>query len=159
MVVLDSTKTTQRLLELLSKSSGKMRIIVLLRDGRGSANSYLKTGDNTIEEVVGSWNYHMKKQIKTLSGISEKQKLTVKYEELCADPEDVLSRICHFLNIPYDPIMLEFSGPFHSLGGNFPAYGRNSISLDDEWQRKLTNEQLALFDKIGGDTNRMNGYS
>lgn len=158
VVVLDSTKTTRRLLELLPKSSGVMKIIVLLRDGRGSVNSYLKSGDDSFEEVVSLWKYHMEKQMKALSVIKEELKMTIKYEDLCENPETVLSRICRFLNIPYDTLMLEFHGPYHSLGGNYPAYRRNSISLDNEWERKLTSDQLALFDKIGGDTNRMNGY-
>jgi len=158
VVVLDSTKTTNRLLELLPKSYGAMKVIVLLRDGRGSVNSYLKSGDDSFEKVASSWKYHMEKQIKALSGIKDELKLTIKYEDLCENPETVLSRICRFLNIPYDGLMLEFIGPFHSLGGNYPAYRRNSISLDNEWERKLKADQLALFDKIGGDTNRMNGY-
>ncbi|MBN1197779.1 MAG: sulfotransferase [Bacteroidales bacterium] len=157
-VVLDSTKTSSRLLELLLKSPATLRVIVLLRDGRGSVNSYLKSGNTSFEEVVSSWQYHMEKQRQALDGIGETIKLTVKYEDLCENPEKSLLRICRFLNIPFDPGMLEITGPFHSLGGNYPAYQKKVISLDDEWKRKLTEEQLAIFDKIGGDTNRMNGY-
>jgi hypothetical protein len=50
---------------------------------------------------------HVVETIEVGSGIGPRQYLMVRYEDLTADPEAVLRRVCHFLEEDYDPAMLE----------------------------------------------------
>jgi hypothetical protein len=53
--------------------------------------------------------------------------LTVRYEELTADPEPVVRELCDFLDVPYDPAMLSY--------GDFD-HGTFALGIGD-WREKI----------------------
>ncbi len=157
-IVLDSTKTTTKLLHLNLKIPDSLKVIVIIRDGRGTLNSYLKSGEEGIEELIRSWKYHIKKQQSELKIIPDDIKMIIKYEELCADTHNVLNNICEFLKVPYEEKMIEMKGPRHMLGGNTSTFTKKTINFDEEWKENLGVDQLRLFDDIAGEVNRDLGY-
>lgn len=158
-VLLDSTKSIYRLQQLNLKIPEKLKVIILLRDGRGTINSYMKNDKRSFENIVHSWKHHMERQIKGLHAICEKRKLVIRYEDLCEDTKNQLHAICDFLDIPYQTKIPKLSGHFHMLGGNTGAYNSKSIKLDEEWKEKLDKKKLDVFENIAGKVNRMNGYN
>ena len=62
--------------------------------------------------------------------------LRVGYEELCLAPGQTVPRICRFLDVPYEPAMLELArSSSHVLRGNRMRHdaGRRAIAYDPRW--------------------------
>jgi len=158
-ILLDASKTVTRLNQTLINKSFPVKVIALVRDGRGTINSWLKDEQNPFVETVKSWRFHMENQQKSLRSIKAKDKIFVRYEELCRNPEVELLRLCDFLEIPYQEKMLAMAGPFHMLGGNPGTYERTkTIRLDTGWEQKFDQEQLTLFNQLAGSLNKDLGY-
>ncbi|NQV02224.1 MAG: sulfotransferase [Bacteroidia bacterium] len=101
----------------------------------------------------------MENQQKSLKGIKAGDKILVRYEELCRNPEGELIRVCDFLQIPYQEKMLAMEGPFHMLGGNPGTCERSkTIRLDTGWEQNFDQKQLTLFNEMAGSLNRELGY-
>lgn len=158
-VLLDASKTTTRLNQLVTRHPFPVNVIALVRDGRGTVNSWLKNGKTSFDDTVRSWRFHMEEQIGVLNKIKAREKLLVSYEDLCKDPGSELIRICNFLQIPFQDRMLAMEGPFHMLGGNPGTYEKaKKIRVDTGWTEKFTAEQLTIFEKLAGSLNRDQGY-
>ena len=102
------------------------------------------------------WNTEM-----MMRSIPPRQRLQVKYEEMCLDPAGTLNRISEFLGI--ETRLNEFTlkkTEFHGVGGNPMRfrYDESTVSLDEKWRRDLSAEELKLFEEIAGDLNRKLGY-
>lgn len=74
----------------------------------------------------------------------------VRYEELLADPERVLSGVCRFLGVPYDADMLSYPAD--------TSYDAPDPSLAFQWKRKLTSSQIRLVESRVGDLLSNRGY-
>jgi hypothetical protein len=84
------------------------RFIHLIRDGRDVALSIkdLWFGPNSIQEVAGWWVSRInqaRSQVRELHWYLE-----VRYEDLVRDTENVLQKICAFIDVPWNPIMLDY---------------------------------------------------
>ncbi|MFH1159982.1 MAG: sulfotransferase [bacterium] len=158
-IILDASKTVTTLNHLYIKQPFPVKVIALIRDGRGSVNSWLKSDQTSFIDTVKSWQFHMETQQKSLKGIKAGDKIFVRYEDLCRNPEGELKRLCDFLEIPYQGKMLAMEGPFHMLGGNPGTYASTkTIRLDNGWACSFDKEQLTLFDELAGSLNKELGY-
>lgn len=94
-----------------------------------------------------------------LAGISEEQKILIKFEHLVRDPEPVVQRLCAALGVAVEPAMLEACGARQvmntSLGDpNFHLHDRIEAKTADTWrqvfeEKQLTLETRRLMDAIG----------
>jgi len=159
ILFLDATKTTTRLNHLITKKPFSVRVITLVRDGRGTVNSWLKDGKESFADTVRSWRFHMETQQASIKSIRSGDKILVRYEELCTNTERELKRLCDFMEIPFQEKMMKMEGPFHMLGGNPGTFGGpTSIRLDTGWEQSFNQEQLKVFDDLAGPLNRELGY-
>jgi hypothetical protein len=68
--------------------------------------------------------------------------LEVRMEDLICEPEGVLTAICGFIGVPFDPVMLEY--PKHT------TYAAPDRTLVEQWRRKLRPREIALVEcKVG----------
>lgn len=156
---LDASKTVARLDYLQIKQPSPMRVICLIRDGRGTVNSWLKGSGSSFSDLVRSWRFHMELQRKSFQRIKNRDKIVVRYEDLCSDPGHEIRRICDFLKLPFMDEMLEMTGPFHMLGGNPGTLERTrKIRIDTGWSENFDRERLKIFDDLAGPLNRELGY-
>ncbi|MBI4219107.1 MAG: sulfotransferase [Chloroflexi bacterium] len=89
------------------------RFLHILRDGRDVVASQVDAqredpaywGNWSLERLVELWNLDVGK---SLAHRGEPDHLFVSYEALIASPERELRRVCEFLDIEFDPSMLEF---------------------------------------------------
>lgn len=86
----------------------KAKFVYLSRDPRNVARSSVKMGwAGTAWRGALIWIDAYESWQKLKGQLPAEQKIEVKFEELVADPEKVLSTICNFLAVEYTPEMLE----------------------------------------------------
>ena len=119
-ILLDSSKGAQRLLPIMENPAYNLKIINLLRDGRGVVNSYRKRyPDWDFEQIIRLWLKSEWRQKKLLSQYSKKQVLDIRYEDFCQDPQASIVAICQFLDINSDEHLLDFfTGAEHHIIGS-----------------------------------------
>ena len=106
------------------------RFVHLLRDGRDVALSRLARGmgeGKQMAEIAELWRRRIeraRRQAKRLRG----RYLELRYEDLVADPEPSLRRVCELIELDYDPAMLRYheraGGRLAELGDLAPAEAR-----------------------------------
>jgi hypothetical protein len=86
------------------------RFVHLIRDGRDVALSRMRRGmgaGKSMEEIAELWKRRIenaRRQAKRLKG----RYLELRFEDLVADPEAALRRVCDLVELGYDPAMLNY---------------------------------------------------
>jgi hypothetical protein len=158
-LLVDSSKRAQRLYLLRRSGCFSLKVIHLRRDGRAIIHSYRKRGssfgagfrrwlDPTLASVV------LRRQV----GASDWMGL--RYEDLASAPEDSLRRVCAFLDLEFEPGMLDFRAqPSIAISGNRMRYGRDQdIVIDDAWRLDFGCADRVRFALLGSVINRLQGY-
>jgi hypothetical protein len=160
-ITVNSTGATTQMKAIYLADPKRCRVIHVVRDGRGWTCSMMRREKKAMDfaarlYVRRMWNTEM-----MMRSIPPRQRLQVKYEEMCLDPSGTLNRISEFLGI--ETRLNEFTlkkTEFHGVGGNPMRfrYDESTVSLDEKWRRDLSAEELKLFEEIAGDLNRKLGY-
>ena len=136
-------------------------IVFLHRDGRAVINSYLrKFPEKTIEQAVFDWKRNLEEIDHFYRNSPPEQRISISYEKLAVEPYDEIRRLCDFLQIEFQPEMLNYWGfDHHIVGGNFGTRSlifryRNEADIKngEVWTKKL--EKLAdrrkgYYEKMG----------
>ncbi|KRT55771.1 Sulfotransferase domain [endosymbiont of Ridgeia piscesae] len=156
---LDGSKDPVRLKLMHQSGLWNIKVINLVRDGRGATNSIMKHYGVDMEEAVNSWVFTSKEMQQTAALFREDEIFNMKYEDLCRDPDRLLSEIYRFVGV--DPLLgsEDFRGTKqHILGNAMRLNSTGEIRLDEKWKEKLTEAELEIFGRIGGEMNRFLGY-
>jgi len=147
------------LLELFPRA----RIVHLIRDGRGVANSILPLdwGPNTIVEAAPWWQANVREGLALEGLLQPKQIVRVRYEDLVRMPEETVRRLCSELDLTYEPRILRADGfqppgytaSQHKLIGQRPDPERAT-----RWKTTLTSRQVEMFESLAGDLLGQLGY-
>lgn len=163
-ILVDSTKSYVRTYELFNAYPDLIKVIFLVRDGRGVCHSNIMRGKHyrgiSMAKAARGWKNGYIRGEKILSIIPDKSKLFLKYEELCIDPEKYAKKISDFMSMSFEPGMLNISkGVGHSIAGNrMKRQSSNEIILNEKWKDGLSLEDLNIFNKIAGSINQKYGY-
>jgi hypothetical protein len=158
-VFLDSSKRPER--ATLMQRSGKfdLRVVHLVRDGRAvswSSMKHLKIGP---AEAARSWIADNRASEHARRYFPAHKWMTLRYEDLCADPDATLRRIHAFADIPSRNGFHNFRATDHHIIGNQMRLSSTSeIRLDESWKQALAPEQIALIDRLVAPLNRRYGY-
>lgn len=159
-IVVDSSKHHTRGAALYATRPESVRIINLIRDGRGVFYSGLKQGFGR-KRSLDSWRRHYAHALPLLQKCVDPNHLMhVRHEDLVADPQRILGAICRFLSIPYDPAMIDFRAVVHhNVNGNDMKYATTPrIHLNEAWMMHLSQSDLQYFERKAGSMNRQFGY-
>ncbi len=143
------------------------KIIHLVRDYRAHYNSMSKIDfENTqMGNVAWRWVYSYN-IIKAAFGNSLNYYL-LKHEDLTKNPEYELKQLCGFLNIEYQPSMLEF---YKIKDAVLKKYGEEILKVhssllnpvsdrfNDKWKTELSNKQIKFLDEFVGSKAEEIGY-
>ena len=158
-LLVDSSKTPDRLKFLRGIPSLCMKVVYLIRDGRAVALTYMVQNDGPMETAARVWRRNIRACRKCLATLKRGEWMRVRYEDLCARPEEVLGTIFGLIGL--DPSLertnFRASGN-HVVGNKMRLEATTEIRLDDQWKTVLTTEQLADFERVAGDVNREYGY-
>jgi hypothetical protein len=183
-VVVDSSKLGLRLKYLLRIPSLEVKVVRLIRDGRGVALTYINPSEfadagnedrrgggsgisETMERHRGldmrraarEWRRSNEEADALLAGLPASQWLGVRYEDLCEDLAGTLRNLCSFVGVDPDRIVLDFrSVEHHVVGNGMRLDSTSNVRLDERWKTALNEEQLRVFESVAGDLNRRYGY-
>lgn len=126
------------------------RFLHLLRDPRDCARSAMAMGwAGNVYHGLGPWLRAEESWDRVQPQLRPDQYLEVRYEELVAEPQQVLTRICQFLGLPFAPQMLDLSGT---------TYETPSVRFANQWRRSMSLADEALIVARVGELMRRRGY-
>jgi Sulfotransferase family len=177
-LVVDSSKIGLRLKYLLRTPGLDVRVIRLIRDGRGVALTYVDparfadakdpslrgggTGADREAEKLSmagaarEWRRSNEEAEAVLSGIDRSRWTQARYEDICASPRETLSRLFSFLGVA--DLEIDTKQERHVVRNGMRLDWQGDIRLDESWRKELGPEQLRDFDAEAGELNRRYGY-
>lgn len=181
-VVVDSSKVGLRLKYLLRNRALNVRVIRLIRDGRGVALTYTDParfadcrdparreggagGDRreerlSMQAAAREWRRSNEEAEHLLAQLPHERWTTVHYEDLCGSPQATLNRLFAFLGLPAAPVADRFRTVEHHVVGNGMRLDDTAeIALDERWKTALSPGELNEFDAVAGKLNRAYGYA
>lgn len=158
--LVDSSKTWFRMKLLYLWQPESVKIIYLVRDGRGVIASHIRKTKVAAREAALSWDRTQRINLMMLQTIPAKHKRIVRYEDLTAAPEATLAEMCHWLGLAFETDMLHFRRTIHhNLSGNRMRLGSEEKIVNlERWRAELSAQDVHTFDRIAGRMNRYFGY-
>lgn len=170
-------KTPQYLKRMgpIQKAIPTARFIHLVRDGRdvGVSLTGLSWGAETTEEAATQWVTHITRARERAEEMVPGSYLEIRYEDLVVETEATLKRVVEFIELPWDPAMLdyhrtaaervnEWNRDLERLqGGIIPAAERTAqhkftsqpptTERIGRWRRDMPPEEQRRFEEIAGD--------
>jgi len=159
-VIVDSSKSALRLKYLLRLPRTDVRVIRLIRDGRGVTLSLCGMQRRIpMREAARIWVRSSNEGQGVLASVDSARWVQVRYEDLCADPRRVLAQLFRWIGVNPQGGTLDFRSREHHVLGN--AMRLKSAALDgpdERWKTVLTAEELRAFDTVAGKLSRAYGY-
>lgn len=139
------------------------KYIHLKRDGRDVIASMLKY---KLAEDVKAASDRWLSALKTAKEIEQKTPeriIIIEYSDLVQYPESELKKICEFLTITYDPVMLDHTKNVETLGDSVFNHHDNlkkplSSASIGNWQKSFTASELEWIENYIGSELEANGY-
>lgn len=159
-IFLDGSKEPIRLKYLLGSAFCDIKVIYLIRDGRGTANSYMKHYSTSMPTAAREWRLTHEAIDRLVSCLPAGSWIKVHYEELCRDADGTLASIFAFLGLDAARAVRDYqSVEHHILGNSMRLRGTSEIRLDEKWKATLTPTDIETFQRLAGDLNRRYGYT
>ncbi len=158
-VFLDGSKDPIRLQYLRRSGFPEVRLLYLLRDGRGTAFSIMRHHEVPMEQAALEWVRDQLECDRAMAALPEAARLRIRYEDLCREPGRIMERIYRFLDLdPQLGSLTYHAADHHILGNSMRLHSLQTIRLDEGWREGLSPSELATFEDIGGRLNRAHGY-
>ncbi len=158
-ILVDASKDGEQFELLLRAARFDVRVVELLRDGRGVVHAYQRKYGG-FARGYRIWSRSLRTAARMRPRFAPNHWLTLRYEDLARAPADELARVCAFLGVAYEPAMLSFRhAAWEGIAGNRMSGGTSeAIVLDERWRREVSWPSRALFAALGGRRNARNGY-
>ncbi len=153
-MIVDLSKT--RVLRMMTPFWNRRRwdradtaFVFLLRDPRGVSASAVRGGQD-----LGRFLSTYAKWMRRFDAFVRKRperSITIRYEDLCSDPERELKRFCTFSGIDFVPQMLcPADQTHHFLHSSRSGYLKNinELKLDERWRKELDAKQLNQIQNV-----------
>ncbi len=145
-------------IDVLARVFPNARFIHIYRDGRDSAQSFHRRWRQSPSRTIFRW----KKAI--VLGREQGQRLGIaryfelSYEDLTADPENWMRRVCAFAGLDFCPAVLSSSMQYMDESARQVAQGR-MIQNSNKWRTYFNTDQIDELEKIAGKTLADLGYA
>ena len=141
------------------------RIVNLLRDGRDVAMSLMRVpfGPGNYWAAAHQWRGAVDAGDAAAARYADAV-ITVRYEDLVADPAAEVQRVCDFCGLRFDPGMLEVERSVEGrlAPGQEGWFRRLRAGIDagsvGKWRTGMSEAQQAVFASVAGDALRRHGY-
>ncbi|ABM02296.1 hypothetical protein Ping_0437 [Psychromonas ingrahamii 37] len=182
-IVVDSSKVGIRLKYLLKNKDLDIKVIWLVRDGRGVSLAYknpseyadakdarLRGGGSdvgitqeqgrAIKEGAHEWVRCNQETEAVLATMPKEKWMQVHYEDICNNTEQTLDSIFEFIGVDSTKKRLDFKTVDHHVVGNgMRLDDAEVIELDDRWKEQLSKTELKCFYDVVGEYHNSLGYT
>jgi len=143
--VVDSSKSAMRLKMLLEADTHPLYPVFLYRQPHGQINSMVKKYGNPDRALIDN----LRANEALLDVLQGRSFVTVRYEDVAADPPRALSRILNSLGLEFEDRQLDWARlPHHNLAGNAMRFsGNGELREDDSWRRMMAPELIERVDR------------
>lgn len=132
------------------------RIIHLVRDPRDYVLSAQKAWGKNIFRSAHRWNLWIKSAVQNLK-LREDDNILVKYESLLQNPEIEIERITTFLDVSYEPEMLNLVKTVENLGDAKGLKGIVKVNFR-KWKDRLNPSQIRCIEELCFDSLNILNY-
>lgn len=160
-ILVDNSKNAKRLYLLNKTGAFKVKVIHVLRDGRGVLNSFIRLyGERGSRMGIYYWKMRNLDAKRIRRFFNEKDWLQIKYEDFCKSPESSVKKICIFIGAKYEFAMLDYKKhPYFGICRNKNILsGPEKIVLDEKWKQELSWLNKAKFMLLHSWLNKYYGY-
>ena len=142
-------------------------IIYIVRDGRDVALSFRKAmvGEKHFYHLAQKWKLDQQQSLDYIATLPPEKYITIRYEELIADPTAHIHHICDRFSLPYSDQVLEFYNSDESkrtaVSGHMWENVAKPVMKDNtnKFLKGMTHDDLVIFESVAGDMLERLGYS
>ena len=178
--VADSSKIGIRLKYLNRIDGLRIKVLRVIRDGRGVCLTYMNPSDFadakdpglrgggvgaqahpclSMRDAATEWLRSNQEAERVLGTMPREDCLQIHYEALCEKTDVTMNKIHSFLGVRDDTSYRNFREiENHVVGNGMRLDSDSRIVLDERWRDQLNAAELAEFDAVAGKLNRSYGY-
>ena len=148
----------------IEKTFPDVPLVHIVRDGRDVALGLVRArfGPKSIHAAATRWAHWMARIEMIRARVGAGRIHEARYEDLLAEPQRTLAGICEFLDVPFDPEMLEF----HRDTSLYSRYAADHANLKRPlltdkiaaWRHTMRSSDVALFESVASEGLRRHGY-
>ncbi len=176
-VIVDSSKSPTRAMALSMMNGIDLRLIHLVRDGRGIIWSLLKRAARVEQDSVPTykkwkivlraalaWTIVNRQADILRKGLGPEKAIFVRYEDFSNHPVKILNKMGALIGVDLTPLGYELENGKsmkigHTIAGNRLRMKRSvKLKPDFEWKRNLPKEYENIFEILGGWLLHRYGY-
>ena len=158
-VFVDTARDHQRPKYLATHPLLDLKVIHLIRDPRGNSASTMKHTGVDAATAARRWRHYNVEAARVRRYLPHEAWMSLRYEDLCADPEGTLDRISGFLGINRTGIQNGAGEQdYHLIGNSVRLKGFNEIREDLSWKTRLSGGDLADIARIAGTASHRLGF-
>lgn len=159
-VFVDTARDHQRPRYLGDAPMLDLKVIHLVRDPRGNASSIVKHTGVDYATAAKQWAHSNTEAARIRSYLPAERWMSLRDQELCADPAGVLDRIADFIGVARGMMQQGFRGSVsHIIGNKMRMKALSEIREDLSWQTTLGSEELSTIARVAGPTSHRMGYN
>jgi hypothetical protein len=149
------------------------RFVHIIRDGRDVSLSHLRMnwGPETYEQSARLWRNRIRKARKMAPDVNHY--MEIHFEDLVGDTEGVLRKVCDFIELDFDPVMLDYheraEDRLKEKARELPRKNRPNQSAEARmdshrlakepprsdrvgmWRERMSEEEISAYEAIAGD--------
>jgi hypothetical protein len=133
------------------------RFIHMIRDGRDCAVSFHRRWLRSPSLTIQRWKKLIAEARRQAQSIPAQQYMELRYEDLTTNPEAWLRDVCAFLQLPFDPVVLQSSQPYLRGGdatrGKDPREQKSYGAIRQnagKWRSYFSMQQQRELESIAG---------
>ena len=149
---------------LLSRLWPEAKFVHLVRDGRDVALSYADVpfGPSTVAKAAALWKERVVLGLEQGRSLGPKRYAEMRYERLLSRPQEETESLCSFLELDFDPAMLDYSEQARSevldRAKLYNPHVTKSITKTRSWDEQMPPSQVEVFEAVAGHTLQELGY-
>lgn len=143
-IYLDNSHSPYRMRRLRNAVADEICPIHLVRDPRGVCLSMMSNSGFALQDAINSWIRHQQDIVRI--GTSVGNILTLRYEDLCREPNTSLGKIHDWVGIEIQAFDGNFKAAEHHILGNRMRIKSSEIRLDERWKHDLSHRDRIVIE-------------